>query len=127
MKGLFMVTLALFAGLAVLILLSGGVAMAGYDNTAIGSTQLSRLDELSGSEAQLYGLPMAPEMVSSSGHGSAQKMANNGYGNEQGTTSKSYGSEKASGSSTFAANAAERHWYNVEKETHWYPNGLGDM
>jgi|SRR5208283_1684707 len=105
MKGLFMVTLALFAGLAVLTLLSGGVAMAGHDNTAIGSTQLSRLDELSGSEAQLYGLPMAPEMGSNGGHGS----------------------EKASGSSRFAANAAERHWYDVEKETHWYPNGLGDM
>jgi len=127
MKGLFMVTLALFAGFTVLTLLSQGVAMAGYDNTAIGSTQLSRLDELSGSEAQLYGLPMAPEMVSSSGHGSGQRMANNGYENEQGATSKGYGSEKASGSSTFAANAAERHWYNVEKETHWYPNGLGDM
>ena len=57
MRGLFMVTLAFFAGLTLLTLLPQGVAMAGYDNTATSNTQLSRLDELSGSEAQLYRLP----------------------------------------------------------------------
>jgi len=127
MRGLFMAPLAFFAGLTLLTLLPQGVAMAGYDNTVTSSTQLSRLDELSGSEAQLHGLPMPPEMASNTSYGSAQETANKGYGNEQGTVSNAYGSEKASGSSMFAANSAERHWYTVEKDTHWYPNGLGDM
>ena len=73
MRGLFMVTLAFFAGLTLLTLLPQGVAMAGYDNTATSNTQLSRLDELSGSEAQLYRLPMPPEMASNTGYGSAQR------------------------------------------------------
>ena len=127
MRRLFMVTLAFFAGLTLLTLLPQGVAMAAYDNTVSGNTQLSRLDELSGSEAQLYGLPTPPEMASKTGHGSAQKMPNNGYDREEATTSNGYNSEKTSGRGMFAANRAERHWYAVEKETHWYPNGLGDM
>jgi hypothetical protein len=122
-----MVTLVFFAGLTLLTLLPQGVAMAGYDNTATSNTQLSGLDELSGSEAQLYGLPTPPEMASNTGYASAQETANKGYGNEQGTASNGYGSEKASGSSMFAANQTQAHWYTVEKDAHWYPNGLGDM
>ena len=124
MRGFFTVTLAFFAGLMLLTLLPQGVAVAGYDNTATSTTQLSRLDELSGSEAQPYGLPMPPEMVSNSSYGSAQDMANKGYSNERGTTSNGHGSEKVS---RLVANPAEVHWYVVERETHWYPNGLGDM
>jgi len=127
MRGLFMVTLAFFAGLTLLTLLPQGVAMAGYDNTATSNTQLSRLDELSGSDAQLYRLPMPPEMESNTGYGSAQEMANMGYGNEEGTASNGQGSVEVSGSSRFAANQTQAHWYTVERETHWYPNGLGDM
>lgn len=113
MKGPFVVTIAFLAGLALLTLLPQGVTMASYDNAASSPTQLSRLDELSGSEAQLYGLPTPPEMASNNGHGNTERTAHSGYGNEQGAA--------------FAANAAERHWYTIEKETHWYPNGLGDM
>jgi len=127
MRGLFMVTLAFFAGLTLLTLLPQGVAMAGYDNTATGNTQLSRLDELSGSEAQLHGLPVPPEMASNTGYGGGQETANKGYGNEQATASNGQGSVGVSGSFRFAANRTQAHWYTVERETHWYPNGLGDM